>query len=278
MKKALLSIILPTLLLVGCGKAPAASSQYVSTVENGIPTIYAAKASEATHTTYLMMSRYGYLDIDGAVTTGVSVPEKYYENCIVWKTTPNGLLPGLDQVKSYKSGATFRGWAQYNGNVYPDYLSEVPEASGQCVYAIFDGTDPSGGGSGGGGGGGGLDPFDVTINVDLTIFAGWEGISNFSVYVWGANGQEPLGDWHSCAGNLTGAGNTRSVSISNLTYAVVGAVFYFDQAGGDNPGRKQTTDMTVNISSEGDYNIAPVGSEITWDAAGKMTNFTISKQ
>lgn len=276
MKKNLVFIALvSSLLLTGCNKTQySMSAKYTFVEENGIPTVYAP--GEGTHTTYLMMSRYGYLDIDGHVTTGVTVPEKFYEYCIAWKTEPNGTLPTADQVKSYVSGATFRGWAQYNGNTYPEYLTDVPSVSGQAVYAIFDGSS-SGGGGGGGGGTTPVEAYDVTFNVDLSIFNGWEGIENFSLYVWGESGQEPLGNWNACAGNLVGTENIRSVSVSGITYKIVGAVFYFDQTGGEYPGRKQTTNMSISISSSGTYKIGPTSSTIEWNSEGQMTNFTISK-
>ena len=273
MKKIYLSL-LPIMLLASCGKAPAAISQYSYSEENGVPVI--SRSSDAEHVTYLMMSRYGYLDIEGTVTTGTTVPDLYLENAIIWKTERDGQLPDGRFVKSYVEGATFRGWAQYNGNTYPEYLTNVPEESGRCVYAIFDGTNAGGGGS--------VTPtptpvdaYDITINVDLKIFNGWDGIENFSVYLWGANGEEPLGNWDACAGNLVGSGDVKSVQVSNLTYAIVGAIFYFDQTGGDYPGRKQTTNMNINISSEGTYKIAPTSSTISWDNEGKMTNFSITK-
>lgn len=276
MKKSLAFIaLISSLLLTGCNNAVEQTAKYVVVEENGIPTVYAP--GEGTHTTYLMMSRYGYLEIDGAVTNGVTVPEKFYEYCIAWKTSPDGLLPTADQVKSYVDGATFRGWAQYNGNTYPEYLTEVPSVSGQAVYAIFDGTNAGGGGGGGGGGTTPVDAYDVTFNVDLTIFTGWEGIENFSLYVWGENGEEPLGKWDACAGNLVGTENIRSVSVSNITYRIVGAVFYFEQTGGEFPGKKQTTNMSINISTSGTYKIAPTSSTIEWNDEGKMSNFTISK-
>ena len=89
MKKKLFVTLLPILLLASCSSVKEELSGYIFTIEEGLPTIYASR--EAGHTTYLMMSRYGYLDIDGVVTTGTSVPEKYYENCIAWKTDSNGL-------------------------------------------------------------------------------------------------------------------------------------------------------------------------------------------
>ena len=273
MKKKLFATLLPALLLASC-QAAELPNQYLFVVSEGIPTVYAA--NEATHETYLMMSRYGYLDIDGEKTYGVNVPAKFYENCIIWKTTPSGDLPSKEQVQSKVEGATFRGWAQYNGNTYPEYLTKVPSVTGECVYAIFDGTN-AGGGGGGGGGGQTVEAFDVTFNVDLSIFSGWEGITNFSLYVWGNNGEQPLGSWNECAGNLKGTGNIKSVSATGLTYPIVGAVFYFDQTGGEYPGRKQTTNMNITISESGTYKIAPTSSTIQWNSDGYMTNFTIAK-
>ena len=277
MNRKILIGLLPILSLAGCsGASKTVNAGYRFTTEKGLPTIYAL--GEGTHTTYLMMSKYGYLYISGTETHGEDVPEKFYENCIVWKTDANGALPSKDQVKSTVNGATFRGWAKYNDNIYPDYLTNVPSISGQAVYAIFDGT--SAGGGGGGGGSTPVDSYTATFNVDLTIFDGWEGISGFSLYVWGQNGEEPLGKWDSCEGNLTGSGNIKSVTTPSISYGIVGAVFYFVQTGGDTPGKKQTTNMVISITETGTYNIAPTGSEITWvndNGTYKMSNFTISK-
>lgn len=274
MKKKLLIALLPVLMLASCKNVSEASA-YVYGEEEGVPTIRTTRDS-GTHKTYLMMSKYGYLDIDGVETHGGDIPEKYYENCIIWAKDVGEALPTKEEVKSSVSGVKFRGWAIYKDNVFPEYLTTVPEANESTLYAIFDG--PTGGGTNTGGGGGStpVESFSATFSVDLAIFNGWENINTFSLYLWGDNGQEPLGDWNSCFGNLTGSGNIKSVTVSNITYKIIGAVFFFNQGG----AIKQTTDISCSISKEGEYVIAPNGPVIQWESGDnpKMTNFTISKK
>ena len=160
MKKKLLLALLPLVMLTSCslGKTGGMGRKSMDPVLTGndpIPTVSAS--ASASHVTYLMMSRYGYLNVvdeSGAnqKVFGQTYEEKFLEYAIKWESEPNGDLPQLKDVASTVNGATFRGWAQYNDNVYPDYLSKVPSVSGSCAYAIFDGTD-AGGNSGEGGGG-----------------------------------------------------------------------------------------------------------------------------
>lgn len=277
MKKKYLSL-LPLLLVASCSNQVAVGNEeFVPYVyESEGHTILRANATSG-HVTYLMCSLYGYVDVAGVPEKG-KVDEKFYENTITYIAEPGQELP---EAKS-EVGATFRGWAYYdpnNDNVHPDYYQRVPETNGLALKAIFDGAE-SGGGQGGGGGGGStpvVDSYSVTIQVDLSIFEGWEGISNFSVYLWGEQGQEPLGKWEECEGNLIGSGNIKSVTSKTIDYQIVGAIFYFDQAGGDFPGRKQTTDMSIHISSSGTYKIQCTGTQIDWNSSGLMTNFTIGK-
>lgn len=273
MKKKYLTV-LPLLLVTGCSMQQATSGGEFTPYfyESEGHTVLRLDAN-IEFTTYLMCSRYGYVDVTGVPEKG-KVDDKFYENTITLKAAPGTPLP---EAKS-EVGATFRGWAYYdpdNDNVHPEYYSVVPQTEELALKAIFDG--PEGGGSGGGGGGSTIDAYNLTIQVDLSLFAGWEGIENFSVYVWGPNSESPLGKWDDCAGNLKGEGNIKSVSASNVTCAIVGAIFYFDQTGGEFPGRKQTTDMSVHISEDGTYMIQCTGSEIAWNDQGLMTNFTIGK-
>lgn len=135
MKKKILLLTFPLLVLSSCG---------------GLSEVKAFEVKpQDAHITYLMMSRYGYLDIDGTKTYPTEVAEKFYENCIVFNGAANSALPTADQVKSTVDGASFRGWAIYKDNVFPDYVTTVPTESGTTLYAIFDGTKTSGGGGGG---------------------------------------------------------------------------------------------------------------------------------
>ena len=276
MKKKYLSL-LPLLLIASCSsQQPIGNEEFTPYVyeENG-HTVLRADAN-SSHVTYLMCSLYGYVDVAGVPEKG-SVDEKFYENTITYIAEPGQPLP---EAKS-EVGATFRGWAYYdpnNSNVHPDYYDTVPEVNGLASKAIFDGAD-NGGGQGGGGGGStpSVDSYQATIQVDLSLFEGWGSTTNFSVYLWGANGEEPLEKWDRCAGNLQGTGNIRSVVTPSINYPIVGAIFFFDETTGQYAGRKQTTDMSIHISSTGTYMIRCTGSEIAWNESGLMTNFTISK-
>ena len=166
MNKKIILLVAPLLMLSSCGtfsNPNLDNSEDTLTYEmkNGVPTVYAT--ANGTHTTYLMMSRYGYVNVvNGEGETeqlfGTTIPEKYLEYAIAWVSEPNGKLPEIKDVGSTVNGATFRGWAMYTGEVFPKYLSEVPEENYSCVYAIFDGTNP-GGNSGSEGGGESGDTF-----------------------------------------------------------------------------------------------------------------------
>ena len=261
MKRNYLLCLLPLLALTGCSSAQKISSNNVM-IDRNLPVL--PTLGEGSHTTYLMMSRYGYLEIGGTKTYGEDVPEKFYENCIVWKSAANGALPTKDQVKSKVDGATFVGWAQYNDNIYLDYLTNVPSATEKAVYAIFEGPTDSGGNTP-------VTNYNATFSVDVSTFEAWGGCSGYSVYAWGANGEEPLGKWANCVGNLAGSGSVKTVTASNLNYKITGIIFFFDQDG----ATKQTTNITANISTTGTYIIAPTGN-ITW-SEGKMSNFKVTK-
>ena len=139
MKNKLLLAVLPLLALTSCGSNASAFVPYVS-IENNVH-VYNVKRTE--HVTYLMMSRYGYLDDgQGGKTYGTTVEAKFYEYCIALKDEAGSKLP---TPKSDVNGATFRGWVQYNDKVYPDYVEEVPAKNGETLYAIFDGVSSGGG-------------------------------------------------------------------------------------------------------------------------------------
>ena len=148
MKKKLL-VLLPLLVLTSCGRSGGGMAAHVRVITmDGLPAVV---HGQATHTTYLMMSPFGSLNIDGAPVKG-AVSELFYENTIVWVADPGSALPTKEQVVSSVSGATFRGWAYYdeeNDNVFPEYYTVVPTKT-LALKAIFDGTD-AGGNSGQGG-------------------------------------------------------------------------------------------------------------------------------
>ena len=161
MKKKLLSLI-PLLFLAGCAREAGtkvvqpsveAQSQFSVTYafRTNLPTVH-TRAGSGSHITYLMMSPYGQIEIDGQKVQGGDYEAKFYENCIIWESEPGGALPAASAVSSTLYGVTFRGWFQYNDNIYPEKLEVVPQESGRQVFAIFDGPTGGGGSSGSGGG------------------------------------------------------------------------------------------------------------------------------
>ncbi len=161
MKKKLLALI-PLLFLAGCGtkqvsegqKQDMGNEEHFSVTyafKTNLPTVH-TRAGSGSHITYLMMSPYGQIDIDGVKVKGGDYEPKFYENCIIWESEPGGALPASSAVSSELYGVTFRGWFQYNDNIYPDKLETVPATNGSQVFAIFDGPTGGGGSSGSGGG------------------------------------------------------------------------------------------------------------------------------
>ena len=146
MKKRICLCLLPLLALSSCAfEAAVEESPFTPnlTYVEGLPTIQMA---DTAHTTYLMMSPFGYLDFEGAPVKG-EVSDLFYENTIVYQAEPGSPLPSKEQVKSTVNGASFRGWAYYdeeNDHVFPDYYTTVPSANGLALKAIFDGTDAGG--------------------------------------------------------------------------------------------------------------------------------------
>lgn len=179
MKKKLLLVVLPMLLLGACAgenpKAYAPKNQdplFERGEEDGIVTVRRT-GDDSEFSTYLMMSPFGYLSLDGAPVKG-AVSELFLENTIVWKAEPGTDLPDASYVKSTVSGTTFRGWAYYeekDGVVWPTYFDKVPTTEGLQLKAMFDGTD-AGGNSGGGGGGGGSGGGGGTTQTGFGIIKG----------------------------------------------------------------------------------------------------------
>jgi hypothetical protein len=167
MKKQLLALI-SLMFLAGCSLS--AQSKVNVTVEEKkdnfsvtyaygtrLPTVH-TRLGSGSHITYLMMSPYGQIEINGEKVQGGDYEPKFYENCIIWESEPGGALPEASKVSSTLYGVTFRGWYQYNDNIYPDKLETVPATNGSQVFAIFDGPSGGAGNQGGGGssqGGGG---------------------------------------------------------------------------------------------------------------------------
>ena len=161
MKKQLLALI-PLFFLVGCNGAKTPVNQVIESdysvtyTYELLPTIHTKRLGSGSHITYLMMSPYGQIEVNGEKVKGGDYEPKFYENCIIWESEPGDSLPAYETVSSELYGVTFRGWFQYNDNIYPDKLETVPAVSGSQVFAIFDGpTGGSGNQSGGSGNQGG---------------------------------------------------------------------------------------------------------------------------
>ena len=184
MKKKLLITILPILALASCGAEPVYTDPSLhhnpnaSLIETyrGAPVVRAGEAS--SHVTYLMLSPNAYI-MDGTTKKeGVNIEELYYEHTIAFLAEAGTELP---VPVSTVSGATFRGWAYYegvDGVVWPKYYTTAPTEIGLPLKAIFDGTNAggnsgSGGGSGGSGGGSSTpvsSSYGVKVNgTDVTL-------------------------------------------------------------------------------------------------------------
>ena len=155
MKKQLLTLI-PLFFLVGCNGAKTPVNQVldndysVTYTYELLPTVHTKRLGSGSHITYLMMSAYGQIEINGEKVKGGDYEPKFYENCIIWESEPGDPLPAYESVSSELYGVTFRGWFQYNDNIYPDRLETVPTTSGTQVFAIFDGPTGGSGSQGGG--------------------------------------------------------------------------------------------------------------------------------
>lgn len=195
--KKLLLLISSLFLLGGCATSEAenvASSENevsleapkrVVKMENKLPTV---KTGDSSFTTYLLLSPFGSIDIDGVEVQPV-VSDLFYEHTVVWKAEPGTDLPTVDEVKSSVSGAKFRGWAYYdedNDNVFPDYYTKVPVKEGLALKAIFDGPE----------GGGGVDPKpSEMVTYTITDFANWVPNDGAKVFVWSWGGGSGDGAW-----------------------------------------------------------------------------------
>ena len=187
MKNRFALLILPILALTGCNESQAAAFTPYLTKEENMPAVH---MMDTDHKTYLMLSLYGYLDLDGAPVKG-DVENKFYQNTVIWVAEAGSELP---VAKSSVTGATFRGWAFYNednDNLYPDYYTAVPAANGLALKAIFDGT--SGGGSGGGGGGGSE---ATTQTWTVTALPSWLPNDDAAVFAWAWGGAAGDGTWY----------------------------------------------------------------------------------
>lgn len=179
MKKNLFKL-LPVLLVTSCSTL-VVDEEFVPYVDmvDGLPTVHAQ--ADSTFKTYLMLSRYGYLDIADAPVKG-KVSELFYENTVTWLGDPGTPLPDATQVKNETTGVTFRGWAYYDqeaSTIYPTYYTTVPNIEGLALKAIFDGTDAGGGGGGGGGGGTVTDTGFGLVIDGVAVKGEYKGLSEY---------------------------------------------------------------------------------------------------
>ena len=254
MKKSFLSLFTVLLLASCAGRGTEAAinqpsfTPYAIYNELGLPEFHTR--AEASHSTYLMMSRYGR--VDGVAGVDVAEP-MYVENCVIWITNPGDKLPEPERVSSTVTGATFRGWYQYNGNIYPDKLEYVPEQSGQKVFAIFDGPTGGGGSSGGGGDSGG-DTTQVTFTV--TGLPTWVTDDGCIIFAWVWGGGAGNGVWAKL--NYTSETEATFLAPTNITgfnmaRCVSGTTAPdWEIKSGDNPGRiyNKSGDVTVYSSTK----------------------------
>ena len=141
MKKKLFSL-LPLLFLVGCAQPQVASEpvqEMFVTYEQEMPVIHRDGSGNVT---YLMLSKYGRIQVGDQLVAGVDVPEKFYENCVAYEAAVGSDLP---VAVSTLDDVVFRGWFKYTNKIYPEKVEKVV-AGENTVYAIFDG--PTGGGGG----------------------------------------------------------------------------------------------------------------------------------
>ncbi len=260
MKKKYLFTFLPLIAaLSSCGmqEAEQVISRYRIVKENGLPTVY--NLGSGSHVTYLMMSRKGYLNLDGVETYGETVSEQYLENCIVWRTDEGGDLPSKDIVgKKGVDGVTFRGWYLYQENTFADELTKVPALNGSKVYAIFDGTSSGGGGGGGGGGG----QTGETVIYTVINFPDWMPNDGAAVFAWAWGGDAGNGKWYTIT--LTADGTDHAFTNVRGTFDAPSNITGFNMARcshgttspdwtvvGDNPGRiyNKTADVQVSYGT-----------------------------
>lgn len=138
MKKKLI-VLLPLFFLTAC-TVETPKEEHYSFETYGAPVV---RLDSSSHVTYLSMSRYGQLSVDGDLVVGVNVPELFLENTVAYEAAAGSVLP---EAVSTVDSVTFRGWYTYKNNIYPEKVTNVPMNSGEILYAIFDG--PIGGGGG----------------------------------------------------------------------------------------------------------------------------------
>ena len=244
MKKKLFSI-LSVILLASCSMSSLEEFKpYYTFTNDGVPTYHAS--STGSHITYLMMSKYGR--VDGQA--GVDVESKFLENCIIYLSEPGAELPAKETVSSTVNNATFRGWFQYNSNVYPEELTVVPQNSGECVYAIFDG--PTGGGGSSQGGGGSTTTGQI-VTYTVNQLPTWVTDDGCIIFAWYWGGDAGNGAWVKLNYTSTTSATFEApdnITGFNMARCVAGTVtpnWENRDASNNDPGRiyNKTGDVTV---------------------------------
>lgn len=241
-------VFLPLLSLIGCSSSPVANNvtPYI-THTRGIATVY-TEGSRAVedHTTYLMVSRYGSVNVNGKITQGsnftleTATSTLYFEYAVKWVSPVNSPLPTAEEVSSSVKGATFRGWAYYADNAYPEYLKTVPQLDGERVYAIFDGDQST--------------PPTPTPEDYQTYFINscpdwiWNDGATIFAWCWGSSSAD---DFYPCT-NLSATSLSFEAPFDITGYLLVrcpaGTLYPDWNAKGDVPGRiyNQTEDGAIS--------------------------------
>ena len=261
MKKKLL-FALPMFLMVSCSSTAVEQElkQFVPYVshEAELPTLHLSETS--THATYLMLSQWGRVDVNGTPTEGGKWEEAWAHNCFKLLADPGSALP---TATSTVANVTFDGWAVYNDNIYPDYVTTVPAEKGTKLYAIFSG--PLGGGGSGGGGGGG--DTGETVVFTVTSLPDWIGNDNAAIFAWCWGGNAGGGKWYSItlSNATTGTFNAPSdITGFNMARCAAGTTNPDWTVTGDNPGRVYNKTDNVNFQSGVRSYTSPAWSEYSY--------------
>ena len=103
--KSKLLVLIPLFFLVGCNGAKTPVEQVIEkeysvtyTFDTKLPTVHTKRLGSGSHITYLMMSPYGQIDVDGEKVKGGDYEPKFYEHCIIWESEAGAPLPAAASV------------------------------------------------------------------------------------------------------------------------------------------------------------------------------------
>ena len=252
MKKKFL-LALPLLLLVSCSQAAVElevqeTKQFIPYIsyEKELPVLH---LEESTHVTYLMLSQWGRVDVNGTPTAGGNYEEAWANNCFKLEANPGTALP---VATSILDNVVFKGWALYNDNIYPEYQTTVPATSGTKLCAIFEGPLGGGGSSGGGGGGGGSVTPGETVTYTVNSLPDWIGNDNAALFAWAWGGDAGNGQWFTITltNKTTGTFNAPSnITGFNMARCTAGTTAPNWEAKGDSAGRIYNKTDNVNVTA-----------------------------